>query len=65
MRKELKIKIIEKFDNQTNFARVCGKTENWISRIIQNRQTPTDVERSLMVKVLKCDPQEIFPDDNE
>lgn len=53
MRKKLKLKIIEQFDTQVNFARICGKNDNWISRIIQNRQSPTPEEKKTIEKVLK------------
>ena len=52
MNKKLKIKIIEKFDTQTNFARKCGHGDNWVSRIITGRQVPTDQEKGLIAREL-------------
>lgn len=58
MRTNLKTLIIKKYRNQSRFAVCCGKTEQWISRLINCRQEPTteDIEifkRKLGVENIK------------
>jgi len=63
MLKKLKIKIINEFDTQTEFARKCGKTDNWLSRIITQRQKPTNKEKRLIAQELKIEDIENFLQD--
>ncbi len=60
MNKRLKIKIIEKFDTQTIFARRCNKSDNWVSRIITRRQIPTDAEKELIASNLGIEDIELY-----
>lgn len=55
MRIVLKMSILSRFRNQSNFARACGKNDNWLSRIIMGRQDPTDEERRLIRNTLGVD----------
>ena len=50
MNLKLKLKILEKFRTQSAFARVCGKSENWVSRIITGRQRPSKSDLALISK---------------
>lgn len=45
----LKFKILEKYGTQSAFARACGKSENWISRIITGRQRPSKHDLDLIL----------------
>jgi transcriptional regulator with XRE-family HTH domain len=65
MRLLLKFRIISAYGNQAKFAESCGKSDNWISRIIQARQEPTDEEKILIRQKLGVDPNEpLFEDLN-
>jgi hypothetical protein len=48
MRAKLKILILEKFGSQSDFAKACRRNDNWISRIICERQKPTPKEMDLI-----------------
>lgn len=52
---ELKSRIIQKHGTQVAFARACGKSENWISRIICGRQKPTREDLLLIAEKLGID----------
>ena len=52
MRLWLKMKIISTYGSQVKFARACGKTDDWISRIITGRRNPNSKERELIVSKL-------------
>lgn len=52
MNYKLKFKIIEEFGTQSVFARECGRSDNWLSRIITGRQKPTEKERDIIAKKL-------------
>lgn len=51
----LKFLIIERFKTQRNFARKCGRNDNWISRIITGQQLPTDDEKKMICRLLKIE----------
>ena len=57
---KLKLKILERFGSQCNFARAVGVGESVISRTIRGRRPLSDTERKLWAKKLGCRPQEIF-----
>ena len=48
----LKFEIISKYRTQTNFAKKCGRNDNWISRIVTGRQAPSEQEKQLIAKLL-------------
>ena len=48
----LKFAIIERFNTQRNFARKCGRNDNWISRIVTGQQLPTDDEKKMICEKL-------------
>ena len=53
MRLNLKMSIISKYGNQANFARGCGRSDDWISRIIIGRRDPDREEKQLIIKKLE------------
>jgi len=57
----LKMKILERYGNQADFARLVGLSESGLSRIVRGRKEPEPALKELIGKKLGCDPQEIFP----
>ena len=53
MRFHLKRQILFRYGTQANFAAACKRNENWISRLIQGRQTPTEEEKKLILEKLE------------
>ena len=53
MRIHLKMKILEMYGSQANFARKCGQSDNWISRIVTGRQAPNEEEKGIIAKLLR------------
>jgi len=49
---KLKFRILEQYGSQSEFARICGKTETWISRLICGRQKPTEADLALIAEKL-------------
>lgn len=58
MRPWLKMQIITKFGNQTNFARACNKSDAWLSRIVAGRKDPSKEDKNLILKTLQVNGQE-------
>ena len=56
---KLKFRIIERYRTQSRFAVCCGRGDNWISRIIQERQLPTPEEKEQIRIKLKIKPEDI------
>jgi len=56
---KLKGKIVERYRTQSRFAVCCGKPENWISRIITNRDKPTEQDINIFRVKLKIPGSEI------
>ncbi len=48
----LKMKIISKYRTQRAFARVCNKSEHWVSRIVLGLRHPTEEEADLIIEKL-------------
>ena len=48
MRTWLKFQIFLKFGTQSKFAKSCGRNDNWISRIITEKQNPTKEEKQMI-----------------
>ena len=59
--KKLRLKIIERFDNQANFAQFLGTDESRISRILQGRKKLRPDESENWKKVLNCDFEVLEP----
>jgi hypothetical protein len=53
MNLKLKLRILERYRTQSRFAVACGKGENWISRIIQGREVPTQEDREIFRRKLR------------
>jgi len=60
MNKSLKLKIIEKFDTQADFAQVVNEDESIISRVIRGRRELNPEKQRAWARALKCKPEEIF-----
>ena len=52
MNLRLKFKICEKYRTQARFGAACGKGENWVSRIVQGRQAPTEEDKEIFRRKL-------------
>lgn len=55
---KLKLRIIALFRTQREFASACGRNDNWISRIVNNIQAPTEKEMELICQKLAIKPEE-------
>jgi hypothetical protein len=55
MNLKLKIAILSLYGNQSRFALECGKTDNWISRIVTGRKRPNHKEKELIRAKLKIE----------
>jgi hypothetical protein len=60
MRLRLKMKILQTYGNQSNFARVCRKSDHWLSQIVTGRHEPTDAERRLILSNLPGCGKDLF-----
>lgn len=60
MNRKLRIKIVEKFNTQADFAQAVGKDEALISRIVRGRRKLTNENKIEWAKKLDCRPEEIF-----
>ena len=60
MNVKLKLKIIEKYGSQADFAQALKINETAISRIIRGRKKLPDDQRKIWAKALHCDPDDIF-----
>jgi hypothetical protein len=49
---KLKVQVLEKYRTQAHFAACCGRGENWISRIVQERDVPSVKDKSLICRKL-------------
>jgi len=52
MHYELKFEIIKRFGTQSAFAKACGKNDSWISRLICDRQNPTEEDLLMIAEKL-------------
>jgi len=58
---KLKVLIIERYRTQARFGAACGKGENWISRIIQRRDNPSEEDKNLICRKLRIqNPKDYF-----
>lgn len=60
MNKKLKLKIIEIFNTQADFAQAIGEDDSKISRVIRGRRCLSQSEQNKWAKFLKCKRYEIF-----
>ena len=52
MRFFLKMQIISAFGTQRRFARICNKTDDWLSKIVLGVRSPNKKERELICSKL-------------
>ena len=57
----LKMKILEKYGTQADFATVVGLSESGLSRIVRGRREPEPALKELIVKKLGVPERELFP----
>lgn len=56
MRSWLKLEIsLSPFRSQSDLAQAIGKSDYWLSRIVQGRMDPNDDEKKLIASTLKVD----------
>ena len=60
---KLKVKIIEHFHTQSDFAQAMGVDESAVSRAIRNRRLPKPGEQEKWARFLGSSAQEIFGDE--
>jgi hypothetical protein len=51
----LKVLILEKYGSQSQFATCCGKGENWISRIVRERDAANPQDRAIICEKLEIE----------
>lgn len=57
---KLKVKIVERYGSQSNFAFASNVDETLISKVVRGRRKPTDEQRSVWAALLGCDPGQLF-----
>lgn len=62
MNKRLKLKIIELYDSQEDFAEAMEIDRATVSRTINGRRILSHKEKNRWAKKLKCEPGDIFGD---
>lgn len=60
MNKTLKLKIIEIFDTQADFAQALGMDESYVSRVIRGRRELDLPSQNRWAELLKCKSENIF-----
>lgn len=60
MNLNLKVKIIERFHTQADFAQSIGADDSLVSRVVRDRRQLSDEKKTLWAKALGCKPEEIF-----
>lgn len=55
MNLQLKFIILKHYGSQSRFAKVLGKNDNWISRIVCGRQLPTREEKTQIAELLNIE----------
>jgi transcriptional regulator with XRE-family HTH domain len=63
MNLNLKIKIIETFKSQAEFANLVNVDESLVSRIIRGRRKLDPERQAVWAKALGCKPEDIFTDE--
>jgi len=58
----LKIKILNSGKSQFEISRIAKIKENFLSRIINDRENPDRKTRAAIAKALRCSQKEIFPE---
>ena len=60
MNKKLKVRIIEVFGTQADFAQTLGMDESYVSRVIRGRRELDSANQNRWAKLLKCKSEKIF-----
>ena len=60
MNRKLRIKILEQYDHQADFAQLLGVNEAMVSRVIRGRQALSLQNQKKWADALGCQPEEIF-----
>jgi DNA-binding XRE family transcriptional regulator len=58
---QLKVKILEKFHTQADFAKAVGVSETVLSRIIRNRKEADSLTQEKLAQKLGCKSFDLFP----
>jgi hypothetical protein len=58
--RKLKIKIIEHYGTQADFAEVVGKDEAVVSKVIRGRRQLDPAEKQRWAAILRCEPEQLF-----
>jgi len=60
----LRIKIIERYKTQSDFAAAHRLTDSFVSRVVQGRRELSPKEQHQWARALKCKPSDIFQEAN-
>jgi len=60
MNKKLRLKIIERFDSQANFAQIIKTDESMISRVVRGRRVLSDKKMQEWANALTCEVSDVF-----
>lgn len=60
MNRDLRLKILENFDCQADFAQAIGEAEATVSRVIRGRYSLPPERKTKWAEVLKCQVEELF-----
>ncbi len=60
MNKALKVRIIEIFGTQADFAQALGMDESYVSRVIRGRRELDTANQNRWAELLKCKSENIF-----
>jgi DNA-binding transcriptional regulator YdaS (Cro superfamily) len=60
MNLKLKIRIIEVFGNQANFAQRMGLQESLVSRVVRGRRSISKQEQKKWAKILRLQAEDLF-----
>ena len=62
MNMKLKLRIIERFNTQADFAQALGVDESVVSRVVRRRRTLDTETQNAWACLLACEPETIFPE---
>jgi hypothetical protein len=61
---DLKMKIIERFSSQADFAKVIDTDETIVSRVVRGRRKLKPAIQRLWADALQCKPKDIFANES-
>ena len=65
MNKQLRVKIIEQFGTQSDFAQALRIDDSAVSRVIRGRRRLRREDEERWADILGCSPEELFQDVSE